>query len=249
MTEQELTMDFHKNAERQGPGSAFETRKALGLTGLDQDKPIKIADIGCGTGAQTITLAENTTGSIIAVDLFPEFLEKLEARARELHFDDRITTMACSMDELTFDEEEFDLIWSEGAIYLMGFRKGVEQWRPFLKTGGYLVVSEISWITHSRPKELEEYWRSSYPEIDMVSSKIRILEEVGYLPVAHFILPQYCWLDNYYRPMREGFSEFLTEHDHSKAALAFVREHEQEIAMYEKYKDYFSYGFYIARRI
>ena len=247
MTEEELVVDFHKNAKRQGPGSAFETKKALNLTGLNPGEPIKIVDIGCGTGGQTLTLAENTNGSIIAVDLFPVFLEELEARAS--HFEDRITTMARSMDDLTFDEEEFDLIWSEGAIYLMGFRKGLEQWRPFLKVGGYLVVSEISWITHSRPKELEEFWYDECPEMDTVSNKLKVMEESGYSPMAYFVLPEYCWLNNYYYPMRENFPKFLEENGHSEAALALVEEHRREIEIYEMYKDYFSYGFYIARRI
>ena len=248
MTEIELMANFYKNLERQGPGSAFETKKALRLTGLGKSNPIKIADIGCGTGVQTLTLAENTNGSITAVDLFPEFLEKLETRAKNLNLNDRITTEVGSMDNLPFDDKEFDLIWSEGAIYIMGFEKGVEQWRRFLKVGGYLAVSEISWITHARPKELEEYWNGGYPEMDTVSNKLKVMEKNGYSPVAHFVLPEYCWLDNYYHPMREHFPEFLEEHDRSKAALAFVRGHEQEIAMYEKYKDYFSYGFYIAQR-
>ena len=49
-------MDLHINGERQGPGSDKETRKALDMTLLDQNAPLKIADIGCGTGASTIAL-------------------------------------------------------------------------------------------------------------------------------------------------------------------------------------------------
>jgi len=92
--------------------------------------------------------------------------------------------------------KEFDTIWSEDAIYNIGFETGFKEWKSFFKKGDYLSVSETSWTTDSRPKELEEYWTKEYPEIDTVSNKIRILEKNRYSPIAHFILPQYCWIDN-----------------------------------------------------
>jgi ubiquinone/menaquinone biosynthesis C-methylase UbiE len=98
----------------------------------------KIADIGCGTGAQTMALAQHTKGHITAVDLFPVFLEKLNERAQEKGLSDRITTLARSMEDLPFEGEALDIIWSEGAIYIMGFEKGVRDWKRFLKPGGYL---------------------------------------------------------------------------------------------------------------
>jgi ubiquinone/menaquinone biosynthesis C-methylase UbiE len=73
---------------------------------------------------------------------------------------------------LPFNDEEYDVIWSEGAIYNIGFEKGVKDWKRFLKTGGMMVVSEITWLTAERPSELQEYWKNEYPEIDTASSKI-----------------------------------------------------------------------------
>lgn len=72
MTELELLIDFHKSAERQGPGSHSETLRALNIMNIDKKKHLNVADIGCGSGAQTITLAQNIEGQITAVDLFPE---------------------------------------------------------------------------------------------------------------------------------------------------------------------------------
>jgi len=249
MTELELLVDFHKDAERQGPGSSKETIKALDLIEISKGDRLKIADIGCGSGGQTITLAKNIKGKIIAVDLFPEFLEKLNRKATELGLQDKITTLEKSMEELSFDNKEFDIIWSEGAIYNIGFEKGIKEWKSYLKAGGYIAVSEISWITNSRPKELKEYWNKEYPEIDTASNKIRILEENGYSPVGYFILSQNSWLENYYKPMEKRFSAFLEDHNNSEMARNIVEEHKEEIRKYKKYKDYYSYGFYIAKKI
>ncbi|MFN2340879.1 MAG: class I SAM-dependent methyltransferase, partial [Halanaerobium sp.] len=120
MTEFGLMLDFHLAGKRQGPGSTEDTLKALSFMDLNQDKNLKIADIGCGSGGQTIILAQNVDAEITAVDLFPKFLEKLEARAKELSLDNKIKTLKKSMDELSFASQKFDIIWSEGAIYIMG---------------------------------------------------------------------------------------------------------------------------------
>ena len=249
MTEIELLIDQYKDEERLGPGSDTETEKALNLIEFSQDQSLKILDIGCGTGSQTFTLARNLNGHITAVDLFPEFLEKLNLKAKDLGYEKRITTKACSMDELPYRENEFDLIWSEGAIYNMGFEKGVKEWQRFIKPGGYLAVSEASWITGARPKEVEEYWLGEYPEMDTISNKLKVLEENGYAPVAHFILPEYCWMENFYLPLQEGFSKFLSRHDNDEASRAIVEGEKREIEIYEKYGAYYSYGFYIAKKI
>lgn len=56
----ELLIDLHKMNKRQGPGSDAQTLKALQLSGLmTSTQSMQIADIGCGTGASTLVLAEN----------------------------------------------------------------------------------------------------------------------------------------------------------------------------------------------
>jgi cyclopropane fatty-acyl-phospholipid synthase-like methyltransferase len=249
MTELELLIDFHKDAKRQGPGSASDTLKALNLIDISKNKNLKIADIGCGSGAQTVTLAQNIDGQITAVDLFPELLRKVDIKTQEKGLTDKIITLKKSMDDLDFDREEFDIIWSEGAIYIMGFKAGIKNWKEFLKPGGYLAVSEITWITGSRPEEIEKYWNNEYPEIDTASNKIEILEKNGFSPVGYFILPQSSWIDNYYKPIEDRFDDFLTKHNNSQNARKLVENEKEEIRIYKKYKEYFSYGFYIAKKL
>lgn len=248
MTELQLLADFHRDGKRQGPGSAEETRKALSLLDLPPDQPLKIADIGCGTGEQTLTLARELTGHITAVDLFPEFLDELEKRAHTAGLSEQITTSRQSMDQLNFPENTLDLIWSEGAIYIMGFEAGLQAWRPFLKPGGYLVASELTWITPERPREIQDHWDEAYPQVDTIANKINILESAGYQSTAHFILPAYCWTEHYYRPMEERFADFLERHRHSEAARNLVEGEREEIAFYEKYGAYYGYVFYIAKK-
>ena len=249
MEDYQLLIDLHKRAKRQGPGGDAETRKAIDLAMLDSSAPLKIADIGCGTGSSTTMLASVLNAKITAVDFLPEFIEVLMTKAKSESLAQKIDPLVCSMDNLHFDNEEYDVIWSEGAIYNMGFENGVNNWKRFLKPNGLLVVSEITWTTNDRPFEIQKYWDSEYPEISTASSKISVLEKSGYSPIAYFVLPEHCWLDNYYLPLQNSFPEFLARNANSENAKAIVEAEKKEIALYKKYKNNYSYGVYIARKL
>lgn len=249
MEELQLLMDLHRGGKRQGPGGDDETKKALSLAAIDRDTPLKIADIGCGTGASTLVLARLLNAHITAVDFLQGFLDVLGIRAEKEGVSGKIVPLCCSMDSLPFENEEFDVIWSEGAIYNIGFEKGVIDWNRYLKPGGLLIVSEITWTTNTRPSEIQEHWEREYPEIDVASAKMGELEKNGYSPIGYFVLPEHCWLDNYYRPVQESFGDFLGRNGHSKEARALVEAETWEIELYEKYKSYYSYGVYIAKKI
>jgi len=81
MDDVQLLIDLHKLNPRLGPGSERTTRLALELSGLLGRSGLEVADLGCGTGASAITLAEHLDARITAVDLFPEFLDELKRRA------------------------------------------------------------------------------------------------------------------------------------------------------------------------
>lgn len=245
----DLLVDLHCKQKRQGPGGEAETNKAIALANLNSSAPLKIADIGCGTGASTLQLTRSLNAEITAVDIFPEFIEALKDNAKAKCVDEKIKPLLCSMDKLPFSDEEFDVVWSEGAIYNMGFEKGVNEWGRFLKPGGVLAVSDITWLTSERPAELERYWKTEYPEIATASTKIGILEKSGYSPVGYFVLPEHCWLENYYSPLENTFPDFLVRHQDDERAAAFIESEKEEITLYKKYKKYYSYGLYIARKL
>ncbi|WP_416140826.1 class I SAM-dependent methyltransferase [Halomonas sp. HK25] len=152
------------------------------------------------------------------------------------------------MEALDFAAESLDAIWSEGAIYNIGFERGVSEWRRFIKPDGILAVSELTWLTERRPADLDTHWREHYVEVDTASAKLALLERQGYAPLGYFVLPRRCWLDGYYRPLQQRFAAFLQAHGNSPAAEAIVEERRHEIELYERYGQYFGYGFYIARK-
>jgi len=248
MDDLKLLIDLHITADRQGPGGEAETRRAVELSGLSKRRNLRVADIGCGTGASTLVLAKTLDANIVAVDFLSEFLDVLRSRAARAGVADRIETVNASMDALPMEPGTLDAIWSEGAIYNMGFENGVRQWRTLLKPGGVLAVSELTWLTDGRPAELEKHWRSQYAEVGTASSKMAVLERNGYTPIGYFTLAQHCWLDAYYLPMQKRFPDFLAMHESDAAAQAVVAAEELEIALYAQHRDFVSYGYYIARK-
>jgi SAM-dependent methyltransferase len=154
-----------------------------------------------------------------------------------------------SMDNLPFQDEELDLIWSEGAIYNIGFERGINEWRKFLKTGAFIAVSEASWFTDERPAEIEDFWVNAYPEIDTIPQKVSQIQKAGYIPVATFVLPENCWTDRFYTPQRSVQENFLKKYAGNKAAEDFIEYQRYEAVLYSKYKQFYGYVFYIGKKI
>lgn len=243
-----LVCEYFSSLERQGPGSEEMTKLALSfIDGLTEES--KIADLGCGTGGQTATLAQNTKASITALDLFPSFIDKLRERFATLKLSDRVNGIVGSMDELPFAENEFDVIWCEGAIYNIGFKHGIEYWHKFIKSGGYLAVTEASWFTENRPEEINQFWSEAYPEIDTIPNKVQQMQSAGYMPVATFILPEECWTDNFYTLQKRAQEIFLAKYPDNPAAANLIGYQRHEAELYSKYKQYYGYVFYIGKKI
>jgi len=270
-----VIIDFFRYMQRQGPGSEDITCRALsfieeatgtgaaaaGQAGKAQSgagsasfvgagvAQLRIADMGCGTGGQSVTLAQNTSAHITSYDNSEEMIETLQQRVRELGMQGRIEGVVASMDQIPFDGRGFDVIWAEGSIYNIGFERGLNLWSEYLNEGGYVAVSDMVWLRENRSAQIERYMNENVPEISSPSIKMRQIEEAGYSLVASFVLPEYCWRDNFYTLMEPLFPEFLQRQGHSEMAVNFVKSMREEIAMYEKYSEYYGYMFFIAKKI
>jgi ubiquinone/menaquinone biosynthesis C-methylase UbiE len=243
-----LICDYYSSIERQGPGSPEVTIKALSfIDNLTNES--QIADIGCGTGGQTMVLANHTLGDIKGIDLFPTFIDLFNMNSQKLGLQNRVNGIVGSMDNLSFQNEELDLIWSEGAIYNIGFERGLNEWKKFLKIGGFIAVSEASWFTEKRPDEINNFWNDAYPEIDTISSKVTQMQKAGYIPIAIFILPENCWTEHFYAPQVSAQETFLKRYKGNKAAKELVENQRHEAELYYNYKEFYGYVFYIGKKI
>ena len=243
-----LICEYFSTIERQGPGSPEITVKALSFVDNLTTKS-KIADIGCGTGGQTMVLAKHTPGHITGIDLFPGFIDLFNFNAQNLNLQNRVTGIVGAMENLPFQNEELDLIWSEGAIYNIGFEWGINEWRKLLKPGGFIAVSEASWFTEERPDEINKFWHDAYPEIDTISNKVAQMQKAGYIPIATFVLPENCWIENFYAPQISAQQKFLEKHAGNETIARFIENERHEAELYYRYKKFYGYAFYIGKKI
>lgn len=137
-----------------------------------------------------MVLAGHVTGQVTGLDFLSGFIDIFNRNARQSGLQNRVTGIVGSMDDLPFRNEELDLIWSEGAIYNIGFERGLNEWRKYLKKGGYLAVSECSWFTDERPAEINDFWMDAYPEIDTIPNQVAKFTRQAIFLSLHLFCPK-----------------------------------------------------------
>jgi ubiquinone/menaquinone biosynthesis C-methylase UbiE len=241
---EEILFKIMEELPRQGPGVDPFTRQAYFRLPDVPEEP-RILDIGCGVGKQTIALSLCTKGTIVPIDIHRPFLLKLLQRAVEKGVQSRISPIQASMCHLPFLRESFDLIWSEGAIFIMGFEKGLDYWKYFLRPEGCIVVSELSWLPGNPPIELREYWEANYPAMKTIEENIAIIEKSGYALIGTFILPDFVWWDECYTPLQQQLAGFWKRYSEKPDGREVLTSIEEEISMFRKFSRFYGYVFYL----
>ncbi len=230
-----------------GPADAASTRRALAL--VESREPRRILDLGCGNGRQTLLLAEAfPEASIVALDNHQPFLEELARRAVEAGVSARIELLQRDMCEMDFPAASFDLVWSEGAIFVIGFREGLKACREILVPGGCLGLTELTWFKAGAPDECREFFENAYPPMVDVATNLEYIREAGYHILEHFSLPESAWLDNYFAPVEPRLAVLRDQYEGDGEKLEFVELMQKEIDVYRKHSEYYGYEFFVAER-
>lgn len=125
---------------------------------LELGKGLSIVDLGCGTGKQTIPMAEivGPTGNITAVDVSDESLGILINEARNKKLEKNITVLNCDLDNLEthLPGNKFDRVLASYSIY---YSKNPEELfktiQSVLKSGGLFFFCGPSSKNNSELKE------------------------------------------------------------------------------------------------
>ena len=243
-----LFYELFSGLPRQGPGSAASTRRALGLVpGIGPRT--RVLDVGCGTGAQTLVLAESSRARIVAVDNHAPFVDALNRKARERGLTDRLEARVADMRRLDFADGAFDLIWSEGAVYIMGVEAGLRDWRRLLRPHGHVALTEVCWRKPEPPAECRAFWDAEYPAIRETSSLLEAVAACGYETIGRFPLPASAWWDDYYRPLQDNVHAFRKRHRGAPDAQQLADRCQREIDIWHAYSEYYVYEFFVLRAL
>ena len=113
-----------------------------------------ILDIGCGAGVDSIIAASlvGPSGSVTGIDLVPEMLARASENAR-LAGVDNVTFQESSAEQLSFPNNSFDMVISNGAFNLVVDKvKALSEVFRVLKPGGrFLLADQV--LAGELPKE------------------------------------------------------------------------------------------------
>jgi len=190
------------------------TRKAFRML-PQMDRP-RILDIGCGSGVSTLELARLSQGKVIGIDIDQPALNKFTRRIKKAGLTDRIQAINCSMFDMDFPDESFDIVWAEGSIYAIGFERGLREWKRLLKAGGSMVVHD---------------------EQGNVREKLEQISNCGYELIGYFILSEETWWTEYFAPLEKLVNETRTKYPYDQSVLEEIKQAQVELDMYKKYPE------------
>lgn len=242
----DLFFEIHRDLPREGPGRYRYTQRAFEL--LPRLERPRILDIGCGPGAPTMALARLFGGEVVGIDIFQQYLDQLQAKIAAAGYEDRVQAVNMSMFEIDVPDASFDVVWAEGSIFIIGFERGLAEWRRLVRPDGFLAVHEMCWLRQDPPEEIAEFWQAAYPAITSVDGNLAMIAAAGYRLLGHFTLGEDAWWPEYYGPLEERIHMLRTKYADDTAALSQLEEEQREIDLYRKYKDWYGSVFFVMQR-
>jgi ubiquinone/menaquinone biosynthesis C-methylase UbiE len=238
-TEITALTNLHRGLDRKGPGDADFARNLLSNLALPL-KP-RIADLGCGSGASALLLAQHYQSPVMAIDASAVFIDELKARANQFGLAHLIMPIQADMAKLDWPAGSVDLLWSEGAAYNLGFEQALKTWRSLLADNGIAVISELSWFTDNAPEPAIAFWQNAYPMMGTEAENSDRAKRSGFSVLSTHRLPSQAWWVNYYEPLRQRMQQI----EITPTIQSVIRETEAEMKLFENFSDAYGYTFYV----
>ena len=201
------------------------TRKAFKML-PELQNPV-ILDIGCGAGVVTLELARLSSGRVVGIDIDQMALDNLNRKIEQSGLTARIKTVNCSMRDIQFKDNSFDILWCEGAIFVIGFEEGLREWRRLIRPDGFLVV-------HARIVDVEK--------------RVDLIPTLGYELLHKFMVSKDTWWDEYYGPMESLVEGLRHRYQNYPDALLLLDKVQKEVDEFKSNPEYHGSMFYVSQK-
>ena len=201
------------------------TKKAFQM--LPKLETPHILDIGCGSGVPTLELVRLSKGNVIGIDTDQSQLGKLKKKIKDANLTYRVKALKCSLLDMKFPDESFDIIWAEGSISIIGFEKCLKEWRRFIKPNGFLVLHD---------------------EVGDLVRKLELISAYDYKLIDHFTISEDIWWTEYYYPWQKQVQEFRKKHQGNSKALAFLDSEQSEIDKFHENPKLYESVFFVMQK-
>ena len=152
------------------------------------------------------------------------------------------------MDDLPYEENSVNIIWSEGSAFIMGLIPALTYWKKFLKPDGYLVVSDCTWFTDAPFEECRNFWNEVGPDMKNEKDTAALIQAIGYSIISSFRLPAPGWWDHYYTPLSNRMDLLRKKYANNDEAGIILMQLKNEMEIHRKYSDEYGYTFFILQK-
>ncbi len=181
-----------------------------------------IIDIGCGSGVPTLFILDKLEGTITGVDPNIKSLRILKTKIEKLRLDGRITLLEKSLFQLKDNSIHYDLVFAEGLLNVIGFKKGFEEIVSLTKENGFIIIHD---------------------EYQYQKEKIEILNANNCELLQSFELDEQIWWNDYYKCLEEEIAN-----NSDKDLQELFKADNLEIDGYKKNPTEYRSRYYIIKR-
>jgi len=207
-----MTEEILKELDADGLRSVFLKYTRMAFESIPKLDQPHILDIGCGTGMPTLELARLSNGEITGIDIDQEALDKLKIEINNNGLSDRIKIYNRSIYDSKFENESFDIIWSEGSIHLLDLKRTLTECSRIVKLNGFMVTGEATnWATR----------------------KLKHFPRFGFKVIKKIPWESECWWTEYYAPLEMKISQLRDKYE-SVDDIKEIHRHLMEIEMVKK---------------
>jgi tocopherol O-methyltransferase len=149
--------------------------------------PTNILDVGCGIGGSSLYLSDKFHARVTGITLSPVQRQRASDRSSEAGLNARTKFLVANAQEMPFDNNTFDFVWSlESGEHMPSKVKFLQECYRVLKPGGKLMMAtwchrpiDESPLTRDEQKHLQDIYRVyalpyviSLPEYQLIAGEV-----------------------------------------------------------------------------